>query len=53
MKIALYFSENEPRSVELLAEAMLAIKFKKYDRAEQILNEVLEIIKENKEVSEQ
>ena len=49
MKIALYFSEHEPLSMELLAEAILAIKFRKWERAKQILEEVLEIVNSNLE----
>jgi len=55
MKIALYFAEREPIAMELLAEAILAIKFEKWERAKEILQEVLEIVEsniENKEVQE-
>jgi len=53
MKIALYFAEREPISMELLAEAILALKFKKYQRAKEILQEVLEIIESNLEQESQ
>jgi hypothetical protein len=51
-KVAIYLREEEPLSIELLSEAILAIKTKHYDRAKEIIQEVLDLIKE-KEVDGQ
>ena len=54
-KVAIYLREEEPLSIELLSESILAIKTKHYKRALEILEEVKSIIEEQvaKEVSEE